>query len=224
LELSVREVAKLLGVSEEAVYRLAEHDGLPVQHIGEELRVNRSELLEWATAHRISVGAELFAPESSTQLPTLADSLAAGGVVHDLPGATKAEVLEALVQAMTLPEGTDRAALLSVLEAREALGSTGIGDGIAIPHPRNPIVLRVRRPIVTLCFLATPVDFAALDGKPVFALFSLISPTPKLHLHLLSRLAYVLRDAVCRAAIALRGDAGTILGEIRRVEAGLVKK
>jgi nitrogen PTS system EIIA component len=224
VELSTREVAKLLSITEEAVYRLADDEGLPVHRLGDELRVNRSDLLEWATARGIAVSGELFAAETQAALPTLAEALAAGGVVHGLPGTTKAEVLRALVDAMTLPEGTDRAFLLSVLEAREALGSTGIGNGIAIPHPRNPIVLRVRRPIVTLCFLATPVDFAAVDDKPVFALFSLISPTPKLHLHLLSRLAYVLRDESCRATIAARGDAATILTAIERVEATLGKK
>ncbi|MGV8042245.1 MAG: proton-conducting transporter membrane subunit [Thermoanaerobaculaceae bacterium] len=50
------------------------------------------------------------------------------------------------------------------------------------------------RPLVTLCFLRRPVDFGAVDGKPVVALFSLVSSTPKMHLHLLSRLAYALRD------------------------------
>ena len=44
---------------------------------------------------------------------------------------------------------------------------TGVGDGIAIPHVRNPIVLHVNKPLITLCFLDTPVDFGALDGLPV---------------------------------------------------------
>jgi mannitol/fructose-specific phosphotransferase system IIA component (Ntr-type) len=88
----------------------------------------------------------------------------------------------------------DREFLYKVLLARESLGSTGIGDGIAIPHVRNPIVLHLSRPIVTLCFLERPVDFGALDGQPVNTLFTLISPTVRAHLHLLSRLAFTLRD------------------------------
>ena len=221
MELSVKEVARALSVSEEAVYRLADTEGLPAQRVDDQLRVNRAELLEWATARGIAVSGELFGAETVTALPTLTEALAAGGVVHNLPGADKTEVLRALVGVMRMPEGVDRDFLLSVLEAREALGSTGIGDGIAIPHPRNPIVLRVKLPLVTLCFLQQPVDFAALDGKPVYALFSLISPTPKLHLHMLSRLAYVLRDERCKAVIGRRSDEATILAEVRRVEAGL---
>ena len=68
---------------------------------------------------------------------------------------------------MKLPDDVDREFLYQVLLAREALGSTGIGDGIAIPHVRNPIVLHLSRPTVTLCFLEQPVDFGALDGQPV---------------------------------------------------------
>src|SRR5262249_49982160 len=116
------------------------------------------------------------------------------------------------------PRALDRDFLLSVLLAREALGSTAIGDGVAIPHVRNPIVLEVARPIVGLCFLAQPIDFGALDGKPVHTLFSLVSPTVRAHLHLLSRIAFLLRDARFRAALERRAGRDEILAEARRVE------
>ncbi|MCU0292513.1 MAG: PTS sugar transporter subunit IIA [Thermoanaerobaculaceae bacterium] len=221
MELTVKDVARALSVSEEAVYRLVDERGLPVQQVDGQLRVHKAELLEWANAQGLSVASELFAAPGAVVLPSLAEALEAGGVVHGLAGGDTAAALRGLVAAMPLPEEVDREFLLSVLLAREALGSTGIGDGIAIPHPRNPIVLHVERPLVTLCFLSRPVDFGAVDGRPVYALFSLISPTPKMHLHLLSRLAYALRDPDCKATIARRADAATILGEIRRVEAGL---
>jgi len=221
VELTVKDVARALAVSEEAVYQLVDERGLPVQQVDGQLRVHKAELLEWANAQGLSVASELFVAPGAPVMPSLAEALEAGGVVHDQPGGDIASVLRSLVAAMPLPEEVDREFLLSVLLAREALGSTGIGDGIAIPHPRNPIVLRVDHPLVTLCFLRQPVDFGAVDGRPVYALFSLISSTPKMHLHLLSRLAYALRDSACKAAIAGRADAATILAEIRRIEAGL---
>lgn len=221
MELTVKDVARALAVPEEAVYRLVDERGLPVQQVDGQLRVHKAELLEWANAQGLSVASELFAAPGAPVMPSLAEALEVGGVVTDLPGGDTASVLRSLVAAMPLPEEVDREFLHSVLLAREALGSTGIGDGIAIPHPRNPIVLHVERPLVTLCFLNRPVDFGAVDGQPVYALFSLISPTPKVHLHLLSRLAYALRDPECKSAIARRADASTILTEIRRVEAGL---
>ena len=60
---------------------------------------------------------------------------------------------------LPLPESLDREFLAGALAAREAMGSTGIGHGIALPHVRNPIVLKIEAPIVSLALLATPIDF-----------------------------------------------------------------
>jgi PTS system nitrogen regulatory IIA component len=76
---------------------------------------------------------------------------------------------------------------------------------------------------VTLCFLERPVDFGALDGKPVHCLFTLVSPTIRAHLHLLSRLAYALRDPGFQAVIQRQGLRDEILTESRRVESGLLR-
>ena len=80
---------------------------------------------------------------------------------------------EEIAEELNLPLGTVKAQLFrareflyQILLARESLGSTGIGDGVAIPHVRNPVVLHVSEPVVTLSFLETPIDFHALDGKP----------------------------------------------------------
>ena len=86
---------------------------------------------------------------------------------------------------------------------------------------RNPIVLHVPQPIVTLCFLEAPVDFGALDGQPVNALFTLISPTVKAHLHLLSRLAYALRDPDFKALIVRQANRDEILEAVKRISGGL---
>jgi PTS system nitrogen regulatory IIA component len=122
---------------------------------------------------------------------------------------------------MHLPKEVDRHFLLQVLLTRESLGSTGIGDGVAIPHVRNPIVLHIPQPTIALCFLEHPVDFAALDGKPVDTLFTLVSPTIRAHLSLLSKLAFSLRDEQFKAAVAKRATREEILAAAQRVEGQL---
>ena len=67
--------------------------------------------------------------------------------------------------------------------------------------------------------METPIDFGALDGRPVHALFSTISPTTRIHLHLLSRLAFALRDPEFKAGIARSAPADEILAAARRIEA-----
>ena len=96
--------------------------------------------------------------------------------------------MRALVARLPLPPEQDRDTLYSVLEAREAIGSTGVGDGIAIPHVRNPIVLHVDDPFVMLALLQTPVEFGAIDDQPVHALFMVVSPTVPVHLRILAEL------------------------------------
>ncbi len=225
MQLGVRDVSKLLNVSEKTIYRWVNQGILPAYRINEQYRFNRAELLEWATSRRMNVSAALFdEPESnSTPIPSVAEALQVGGIFYRVSGRDTESALRALVEHLRLPEEVDREFLLRVLLAREALQSTGLGDGIAIPHVRNPIVLHVQRPMITLCFLETPVDFRALDGKPVHVLFSLVSPTVRAHLRLLSRLAFALHDPGFKNAVIRQATREEILGEAQRVEDGLAR-
>lgn len=222
MQLGVRDVSKLLNVSEKTIYRWVSQGVLPSYRVNEQYRFNRAELLEWATSRKMSVSAAMFdEPESAAPVPGLVESLQAGGIFYRLGGSDKESVLRAVVEHMRLPEEVDREFLLRVLLAREALQSTGIGDGIAIPHVRNPIVLHVSRPTITLCFLEKPIEFGALDGTPVHVLFSLVSPTVRAHLRLLSRLSFALHDPTFKKAITQQGSRDEILQAARRVEENL---
>lgn len=223
MQLSIRDLTGLLQANESTVSRWIRQQGLPAQQVGGQYRVNRAELLEWATANRVRVSLELFDHfDDGDDVPSLACALAAGGVHYAVQARNRQEALAALVRLLPLPDGVDRELLLNLLSSRETSASTAIGDGIAIPHVRNPIVLNVTRPMITLAFLAQPVDFAAPDGKPVGVLFSIVSPTSRGHLQLLSRLAYALHDGQFRQAVSNRASCDEILHEARRIEAGRI--
>lgn len=220
MQLTVKDVAKLLNISEKTVYRMIQRGEIPVHRIGEQFRFNRTDLMEWATTKRLNVSADLFnEPDEIGALPLIiSTALTSGGIFYRLDGRDKEGALRSLIQVLSLPAEVDRGFLLNHLIAREALASTGIGEGLAIPHVRNPIVLPVEEPMVTLGFLETPVDFGALDGKPVYALFLLFSPTIRIHLRLLSRLAFLLSRAEVKETLARQAPREEILGAIRRVE------
>ncbi len=224
MQLGVRDVAGLFNVSEKTVYRWVKQRKLPVYRVNEQYRFSRAELLEWATATRTNVTPEIMhePQEEHVTQPRLDKALQAGGMHYRVCGKDKASVLRAVVHIMRLPEEVDRSYLYEVLLAREALGSTGIGDGIAIPHVRNPIVLHISRPMIALCFLEHQVDFGALDGQPVNILFTLISPTVRSHLHLLSKLAFALRDPRFKDVITGHGSREEILTEACRIEHNLL--
>lgn len=224
MTLTVKDVARLLSVSEKTIYRWVKQGVLPAYQVHEQYRFNRAEILEWATSRKIPISPEIFSePESSgIPMPSFLEALQNGGVHYRVDGADKWAVLRNVVQLLQLPEEVDREFLYRVLVAREELSSTGIGEGIAIPHVRNPVVLHISRPMVTLFFLEHPLDFGAIDGQPVFALFMLISPTVRAHLHVISRLAYTLRDPTFLEVIRRQGLREEILDAARVMEQKLI--
>jgi len=108
---------------------------------------------------------------------------------------------------------------VQVLLAREAIGSTAIGDGIAIPHVRNPLVLNGVPASITLCYLANPISFGAIDGQPVHTIFWIISPTIRGHLQLLARLSWALHDPSFKAALVRHAAETEILERAALIEA-----
>jgi PTS system nitrogen regulatory IIA component len=220
MQLTVRDAARILNVSEKSIYRWIDDGTLPAYRVNHQYRFNRAELLEWATSRKINFSPEMFVEKESqaAPLPRLADALQAGGVHYRVGGSDRESVLRAIIQTTSLPHEVDRDFVFQLMLAREALDSTGVGDGIAIPHVRNPIVLHVERPTLGLCFLEKPVEFGALDGQPVHTLFSLISPTVRAHLHLLSRLAFMLRDPDFKAVLLRQGSREDIFETLNRVE------
>jgi PTS system nitrogen regulatory IIA component len=220
MQLTLREAARHLGVSERTVHEWIRERGLPAHRVNERLHLNAIELWEWATENGVPVSRDLLDQErqSPEAIPSLATMLAAGGIHHDVPGEDKPSVLREVVARLPLPADVERDFVTAVLEAREAMGSTGIGDGIAIPHVRNPILLQVAEPSVTLCLLRTPVEFEAIDAQPVYALFTVVSLTVPTHLRILARLGFALRDEALRGLLRARARPSDILDRVRALE------
>ena len=107
--------------------------------------------------------------------------------------ATRQDVLNELSRLFASVYGLDADEICDGLEQREALGSTGFGRGVAIPHCRS---VGVNRPTVALIKLQQPVDFAAADAMPVSLIFGLVSPenAGATHLHALAAISRATRD------------------------------
>jgi PTS system nitrogen regulatory IIA component len=221
MQLTVRQAAAYFGVDDQTVRKWIADRGLPVHRANERLHLNAIEVWQWAIEHGVPVSRRLLedARRKPDQAPPLSELLERGGV-HRTVGANeeKRDVLAGVVAELPLPPEVDREFLLTVLEAREAMGSTGIGDGIAIPHVRNPILLHVSRPFVSLFLLDHPVDFDAIDGKPVHALFVVVAPSVPVHLQVLAHLGHALRDPALRRLLAERAPADRILARVRELE------
>jgi PTS system nitrogen regulatory IIA component len=220
MNLSVKDAARLLNLSEKTIYRWIKQEIIPAYRVHEQYRFNRAELLEWATSRRMGVSSALFhEPEAdAAPLPSLSEALEAGGVFYRVGGTTRDNVIAEIAQHLRLPDEVDRSYLQQVLVARERIASTGIGDEIAIPHPRNPVLMHIMKPTVTLCFLEQPVDFLSLDGKPVRILFTVITPTLRSHLHLLSKLGFMLHNDKFKKTLTEEGSREEIFTALRLAE------
>lgn len=220
MQITVRQAATYLGVNEATLRRWIKDRNLPVHRVNERLHLNAIEVWEWAVEHGVPASRSLLeeAQRSPEQVPPLSELLEAGGVHRDIEGEDKSAAFAAIVQRLPLSPEVDREFLLNVLDAREAMGSTGIGDGIAIPHVRNPILLHVDQPFVSLCLLRKPVEFGAIDGKPVHALFLVVSPNVPAHLKILAQLGFILRDPGMRELLARRAPTAEILDRVRDLE------
>jgi PTS system nitrogen regulatory IIA component len=141
-----------------------------------------------------------------------------GGGVEGLSGETPKEVLGALIDAAPLPLEVDRRSLLEQLFQRENLASTGLGHGVALPHPRTPSPEFSPEPMVILGQLVQPMDWRALDGEPVHTVLLLLNPSPDIHLKILSRLAFLLREERFHSLLATQAGFAEILVMVASME------
>ncbi len=130
----------------------------------------------------------------------LKEYIAPEHILPELSARTKHEVLAELVQVVTAAHpGLSSQEALGVLEERERLGTTAIGDGVAIPHGK---IAGLSRIVVVLGRSTQGADFASLDHKPVFIVALVLAPAEGagMHLKVLAALARLLRDAGFRQA------------------------
>jgi PTS system nitrogen regulatory IIA component len=196
MQLSIKKIARALDLPGGKIERWIRQGRIPLVQRGTICTFDQKALERWASQHNL-----VFRPDGNqkpecalTDEPRLAAALHNGGVHYDIKGTCAAEVFQIAVASMDFIPEADKPHLVQKLEEREALTSTGIGKGIAIPHPRDPESLDLQVPALAACFLAAPIDFQALDGRPVSILFILLSPSVQTHLQILSRLSFCLRQ------------------------------
>jgi len=119
-------------------------------------------------------------------------------IVADLKAREKTKALAELTDALLICEPTlDRDEVIAVLQEREKLGSTGIGDGVAIPHGKLAGIPELR---LVFGRSREGVDFESMDGQPAYLFFLLIAPEESVGVHLktLAKISKLLKDASVR--------------------------
>src|SRR5512136_170426 len=171
--MSLDDFAKYVGMDARVVKRLADRGKLPGQKIGGEWRFNRAQVTEWLQQEMHTLGEErLIALErgirsssglsTETDELTVTDMIGLEGVDPALPARTKASVLRELVN---LADRTgllyDREGLLAALEQREEMCSTALPNGVALPHPRQPMPYVSSEPLICVARLPKGIGFGS---------------------------------------------------------------
>ena len=148
----------------------------------------------------------------------LAEFIERGGIYRGVRGTSPKEVLIDFVKVLPpIPSVPPDVLLQAVLE-REELMSTGIGEGIALPHPRNPLISTDAEQFTALAFLEAPVNWNSLDGKPVDTLLLIVSASAKTHLRALSEMTFFSREEEFRRLLKERASLEELLRFIRETE------
>ncbi|MFC1579696.1 PTS sugar transporter subunit IIA [Thermodesulfobacteriota bacterium] len=131
----------------------------------------------------------------------ISELLEENNIIPDLKAKDKKGALEELAQAMVSQKPyLDKGALVNVLLDRERLGSTGIGDGVAIPHGKFH---GIEQPIISFGRSRKGLDFESMDGEPVYLFFLLVAPenSASVHLTALATIARILKNSSFRKVL-----------------------
>ncbi len=131
----------------------------------------------------------------------LSDIMGEDNVIPDLKAGDKKRAIEELAEALIKNKPSlDKDSLVRILLERESLGSTAIGDGVAIPHGKFQ---GIDTPLISFGRSPKGLDFESMDGQPVFLFFLLVAPegSASIHLKVLARIAKMLKDGGFRKSL-----------------------
>ena len=195
--LVVSDVVQLLHVPEATIYRWIRQGDIPCRIRRGKYYFNQSTLISWADSKHIHLEEhKRRSPKSKEQVSQsrLIEALKAGNVFHAVPSSSIESLFQQVSVQMDLPQPIGDS-LAELLLQREHLSSTGIGNGIAIPHCKTPLGKQINKSMVGTFFLENSLDFMAPDGLPVFVVFVLLSVDSFHHLQLISQLARILSQS-----------------------------
>lgn len=134
-------------------------------------------------------------------LMNIAELIKKGGILSNIEGRTPQEIYEKISKLIELPSEMTSERLYNSLCTREEILTTAVGNGIALPHARAPIVKDENEQKICIVYLKTPIDMNAPDERRVYVMFVLLTANTQVHLKVLSSLAGLFRSLEFRKAL-----------------------
>ncbi|MDE3045981.1 MAG: PTS sugar transporter subunit IIA [Verrucomicrobiota bacterium] len=226
MDLKLQDVAELLDVSEGTVTRWIADGKIPYYRLNQQYRFNRSEIENWVLSCK-QEGMAPFDEEGDSSKERLGmhqfglyRAIHKGGVYRDVPGDTKEEVIQNAMRLIAKDLHLDAEVITDLLLDRERLMPTALSNGVGVPHTRD-FLLQEAYDVVTIVLPKKPIEYGALDGKPVHTLFFLFACDDKRHLHLLAKLAHLSSKPERLSFLHAHPTKPEVLEYVKNWEAGL---
>lgn len=214
-------VAEYLHLTRGEVEQRVKDKVIPFSRRGDRIVFNREEIDGWASRRILGMGEQTLDAyhKKSTrctkkilaQQAILPDLIAAGAIAADMKSKTRASILRDLVAvAESTGNVSDPKALLTCLEAREALCSTAMPGGFAIPHPRSPDPWLLDASFLVVGRPVQEIFFGSHDGSASTLFFLLCCKDDRLHLHTLARLSLVAQETTVLEQLRSAPDAAAM--------------
>jgi nitrogen PTS system EIIA component len=244
MDLKIKDVADLLNVSERTIRRWLIEGKIPAYRLNGQYRFSRIEIENWVMScktakekeepkemqeemEKISLNSKraqtIVGNQIGTQAYSLFRAIYKGGVLHNVKGKNKEDVIKNSVQILAKNLNLDEEALVDLLMDREKLMPTGLNHGIGVPHTRDFLFLKPFD-IITVVFPETPIEYGSLDGKKVHTLFFLFAGDEKKHLHLLAKLAHFTSSEETLQYLQEKPMKTDLLNYVKKFEANLCMK
>ena len=236
-DLKIKDIADLLNVPELTIRRWISDGKIPSYRIDKHDYFCRSEMQNWVVS-RLNKADGIFpfmrrkemeslsvktpSSKSGNKQFSLFRAIHNGDVLHHLKGRNKKEIIQSTMQIVAKKLEVDAELMTNLLLDRENLMPTALNQGIAVPHTRDFLLPHADAVIVVI--LDEPIDYGALDGKPVHTLFFLFACEDKRHLHLLAKIAHLSSQPQTLQFLQSQPNKNQLLSFIRDWEIQLSKE
>jgi PTS system nitrogen regulatory IIA component len=217
LDLTTKDIAHLLNHSEKDILQLIKKKDIPFQVIQDKVFFNKHQIIEWALSRSMPINISDHKKLSEYHVQTLTTLLNKKSF-HFNCELNESSYIEQMVSAIDFEKNVDRDIIVQLLRNREEMMSTAIGNGISLPHPRVPLMVGKKLPLINLFFPVKPLELKSIDGKPVHTFILPISQTIKQHLSLIAHLSFLLSDESFRLVLEHHESYQEILDIIKKVE------
>jgi PTS system nitrogen regulatory IIA component len=239
MDLKIKDVAELLSVSEATIVTWLSEGKIPAYQINQQYLFSRLEIEDWMM-HCKTQSSQTGSFFNETQIYPIPEqslaheSISRGGMQHfclyraihqgdvlsTIVGGTKEEIIRNTTKAISQKLGVDPEVLSELLIDRENMMPTALNNGIAVPHTRD-FLRKGPLDMVFVVYPDQPIEYGALDGQPVYALFFLFASNDKGHLQLLAKLAHLGSCSKALDFLKLKPSKKELLDFVRSWEANV---